>query len=211
MLKLIYNRLFAYKITIMKNTIIILTSLLLFTFLDAVGQNKEFNLIALDSTWGQEVLRFPARNMDYVGVGEVRFPPNRGWIQPKHPNFWSYTYAWSIQVNRKIKAKELTLNLVKYFNSLNRIEMDDTSNPKKTKARVTKVKKKKSVTFFEGKVTIYDRFATKKMLILNVKIESHFCKKSQKTVLLFKFSPKDFKHKTWQMLNKIELKKEVLQ
>jgi len=36
-----------------------------FTF----GQNNEFNLIKLDSTWGQEVLRFPARDMDYIGVG----------------------------------------------------------------------------------------------------------------------------------------------
>ena len=52
------------------------------------GQKNEFNLIKLDTAWGQEVLRFPARNMNYKGVGEVRFPP-KGWINPKHPNFWS--------------------------------------------------------------------------------------------------------------------------
>lgn len=173
-------------------------------------QKSEFNLIELDSTWGQEVLRFPARNINYIGVGEVRFPP-KGWKQPKHPNFWSYTYAWSINVNKEIKAKELVINLVKYFNSLNRIEVDDIKNPNKSSATVIKIKRRKSVTFFEGKVTIYDRFATKKTLVLNVKIESHFCKKSEKTVLLFKFSPKEFYHITWKMLNKIELKKEVLQ
>lgn len=169
------------------------------------GQNNEFNLIKLDSTWGQEVLRFPARNMDYIGVGEVRFPPNRGWIKPAHPNFWSYTYAWSINVNRKIQAKELASDLVKYFNSLNRIEMDDTTNPQKSTATVIKTKRRKSITYYKGKVTIYDRFATKKMIVLNVKIESNFCKKAQKTVLLFKFSPKEFSHKTWETLNSIKL------
>ncbi len=195
----------------MKNKIIILISIVLFFSINTFAQKNEFNLIELDSTWGQEVLRFPARNMDYIGVGEVRFPPNRGWIKPEHPNFWSYTYAWSINVNRKIKAKELALDLVKYFNSLNRIEMDDINNPDKSSATVIKIKKRKSVTFFKGKVTIYDRFATKKTLVLNVKIESHFCKKLKKTVLLFKFSPKEFSHKTWKMLNKIELRKEILQ
>ena len=43
------------------------------------------------------------------------------------------------------------------------------------------------------------------MLVLNVKIESHFCEKSQKTVLLFTFSPKEFNHKTWEMLDEIKL------
>jgi hypothetical protein len=38
-------------------------------------QKNEFNLIKLDSTWGKEVICFPAKDMDYIGVGEVRFPP----------------------------------------------------------------------------------------------------------------------------------------
>ena len=88
----------------MKN--ILLVILLLFCSITIFGQKGEFNLIALDSTWGQEVIRFPARHMDYVGVDEVRFPPKRGWIQPKHDFFWSYTYAWSIGVTRKPPVKE---------------------------------------------------------------------------------------------------------
>lgn len=185
----------------MKKTLCIIS--IFFTVI-SFSQKNEFNLIQLDSTWGQEVLRFPARNMNYIGVGEVRFPP-KGWIKPEHKNFWSYTYAWKINVNRKIKAKELTSNLVKYFNSLNNIDMKDVDNLKYTTAKVTKIKRKKTITFFKGIVTIYDRFATNKMLVLNVKIESNFIEKSQKTVLLFKFSPKDFHHKTWEMLDKIEL------
>ena len=168
------------------------------------GQKNEFNLIQLDSTWGQEVLRFPARNMDYKGVGEVRFPP-KGWINQEHKNFWSYMYAWSINVDREIIEKELELDLVKYFNSLNKVEMDDRKNQRYTSASVTKVKLKNSTTLFTGKVHIFDRFATNKSITLNVLIESHYCKQKKRTILLFKFSPKGFKHKTWEMLEKVKL------
>ena len=168
-------------------------------------KRDEFSLIALNSTWGQEVLRFPARHMDYTGVGEVRFPPKRGWIQPKNDFFWSYTYAWSINVNIEILKKELEIDLVKYFNSLNRIDMNATTDEKYSYAKVTKIKKEESITYFKGSVKIFDRFATKKMIILNILIESNYCKNKKKTILLFKFSPKDFNHTTWKTLNKIKL------
>ncbi|OSY88543.1 hypothetical protein WH52_07290 [Tenacibaculum holothuriorum] len=167
-------------------------------------KKDKFNLIDLDSTWGKEALRFPARNMNYRGTGEVRFPP-KGWIKPKHDNFWSYTYAWSINIDREIPEKELEIDLVKYFNSLNRINMNDVENKHYSSATVTKTKQNKSTIFYKGKVNIYDRFATKKMIALNILIESYYCKEKQKTVILFKFSPKDFNHKTWGMLGKIKL------
>ena len=179
--------------------------MLLFCSIFTFGQNNEFNLIKLDSSWGQEVLRFPARHMDYIGVGEVRFPPKRGWIQPKHDFFWSYTYAWSINVNRKIPTKELETDLVKYFNSLNKIRMDSLTDKRYSSAKVIKIKTEKRITFYKGSVKIFDRFATNKMISLNVLIESNYCEKEKKTVLLFKFSPKEFTHKTWQTLNDIKL------
>jgi len=190
----------------MKKSIVLFTLLLSSIF--SFGQGNEFNLIQLDSTWGQEVLRFPARYMNYKGVGEVRFPP-KGWIQPEHKNFWSYIYAWDINVNREILEKELALDLVKYFNSLNNVDMDNRKNKRYTSATVTKTNIKKSTTYFKGKVKIFDRFATNKRITLNVKIESHHCKKKKRTVLLFKFSPKDFNLKTWEMLEKVKLLSDV--
>ena len=123
-----------------KTTIILFLLFSVFVF----GQKNEFNLIKLDSTWGQEVLRFPARDMDYIGVGEVRFPP-KGWIQPEHTFFWSYTYAWSINVNRKIPAEELAADLVKYFNSLNKVDVNDTTDKRKATASVIKIKRKHKI------------------------------------------------------------------
>ena len=186
----------------MKKKMLIFILLLssIFTF----GQKNEFNLIKLDTTWGQEVLRFPARNINYVGVGEIRFPPE-GWIKPEHTFFWSYTYAWSINLNRKVTTKELASNLVKYFDSLNKVPLNNKTDKRKATATIIKTNKKKSTTFFTGKVATYDRFATNKRFVLNVKIESHFYKKEKKTVILFTFSPKEFSHEVWETLDKIEL------
>lgn len=188
----------------MKNKIILLISIVLFCSIFTFGQKNEFNLIKLDSTWGQEVLRFPARNIDYIGVGEVRFPP-KGWINPAHTFFWSYTYSWKVNLNRKVTAKELAGNLEKYFNDLNNIELKDKINKNLANATIDKVRTKKSTTFFEGFIKTFDRFATNKRFTLNVKIESHFCEKAKRTVILFTFSPKNFEHNVWETLDKIEL------
>ena len=174
----------------------------------AFGQKNEFNLIELDSTWGKEVFRFPSRNMDYQGVGEVRFPP-KGWRNPAHDNFWSYTYAWSIDLYNEITEKELALDLVKYFNSLNGIDMNDTKNSDYSSATISKIERKNTTIFFKGTVNIFDRFATNKRIELKVLIESHYCVKSRTTALLFKFSPKEFEHNTWEMLEEIKLFSEV--
>ncbi|TMM29820.1 hypothetical protein FDT66_08070 [Polaribacter aestuariivivens] len=188
----------------MKTKIITVLSVVLFYSVDVLGQKNEFNLIKLDSTWGQEVIYFPAREINYVGVGDIRFPPE-GWIKPEHTFFWSYTYAWKIDLNRKITTKELASALVKYFNSLNKVDINDKADKRKATATIKEIKKKKSTTFFEGKVDTYDRFATNKRFILNVKIESHLCKKTQKTTILFTFSPKNYKHEVWKTLDDIEL------
>lgn len=183
--------------------------LFLFSVVSALGQNVETeNLIKLDSTWGKEVFPFPinfAKNINYEGIAEVRFPP-KGWRNPEHPFFWSYTFVWKINLNRKITAKELTLDLETYFDGLNDVREDNNIDQQAT-ATITKIKEDKLTSFFEGKVDTFDHFATNKRFVLNVKIESRFCETTQKTVILFKFSPKDFEHKVWENLNDIELVK----
>jgi hypothetical protein len=98
---------------------------------------------------------------------------------------------------------------VKYFNSLNKYALKDSTDNRYSSAKVTKTKKEKATTFFKGYLKIFDRFATNKMTTLNVLIENYYCKKEQKTVILFKFSPKEFKHKTGGMLEKTKLHKNV--
>jgi hypothetical protein len=179
----------------------------LFQVFITIGQERiEENLIKLDSTWGKEMFPFPirfAKNINYTGIAEVRFPP-KGWRTPEDVFFWSYTYAWSINLDEKITARTLASDLEKYFDGLNDVRENNNTEQKAT-ATITKIKRKKSVTFFEGKVATYDHFATNKRFVLKVKIESYYCEKQKKTVILFKFSPKAFHHEVWKTLNKIVL------
>ncbi|PQJ76735.1 hypothetical protein [Polaribacter glomeratus] len=190
----------------MKKAFLIITLFCSF-FLSAQETEKE-NLIKLDSTWGKEVFPFPirfAQEINYTGLAEVRFPP-KGWRTPEHIFFWSYTYAWSINYDKNMTENQLASDLEKYFDGLNSVSETNNLNQKAT-ATIVKTITEKTITFFEGKVATYDHFATSKRFVLNVKIASHFCEKTQKTLLLFKFSPKEFTHKVWQTLNEIELEK----
>lgn len=162
---------------------------------------EKASLIKLDSTWGKEIFPFPinfAKAIPYQGFEEARFPP-KGWSNEKHPNFWSYTFAWSINLKNQITVNELQENLKLYFDGLSN------QTKFKTSTNFTLVEKENNRQFFKGNLTIFDNFRTKKPLLLNVTIESFFCKKDEKSTILFKFSPKKFTHRTWQMLNNITL------
>ena len=94
--------------------IIILFLLTVLHFSNSFSQEiKQENFIKLDSTWGKEMFPFPirfAKNINYTGIAEVRFPP-KGWRNPEDIFFWTYTYAWSININEKIIAKTLATDL----------------------------------------------------------------------------------------------------
>ena len=170
-------------------------------------KEKVKSLIDLDESWGKEVFPFPipfAQDIQYGGIAEVRFPP-KGWRDPKHPFFWSYTYVWDIEGKQEMDSKELSDNLVKYFDGLNGAKDEIT----KTYASIIKIGQEDSITFFAGDVDIYDRFATHERITLNVLIESSYCPKRKRTRILFKFSPKELSHKTWKTLKTIRLADEL--
>ncbi len=165
------------------------------------------SIFNLDSSWGKEIFPFPirfAKNIDYQGFAEVRFPP-KGWRDPNHENFWSYVYTWKINLNRKVTTEELTSDLQKYFDGLNNIEYNQELNTYKAHATLNKTKSLDNIDFYKGEIRTYDRFATNKALNLKVRIENTYCKEKQQNTILFKFSPKNFNHKTWKLLNDINL------
>ncbi|WP_417785483.1 hypothetical protein [Tenacibaculum sp.] len=188
----------------MKNNFIALAYLLFLCSINLYGQEtKEVNLINLDSSWEKEIFKFPisfAPSINYQGYEEARFPPI-GWSSVHHPNFWSYTFAWSIDKKSQITTNDLETDLQKYFDGLMKVHTSKELKEHKTVALFIK----KERTLFVGKIKTYDRFTTKKPISLNVLVESHFCKKQEKLILLFKFSPKDFTHQTWEMLDRITL------
>jgi len=180
----------------------------LFSCIVTFGQKqKEVNLIQVDSTWGKEVFKFPipfANDIQYEGAVEVRFPP-KGWRDPNHSNFWLYAYAWKVNLNRSVNAKELASNLEKYFDGLNGVGVLKHMDEHKASANIVETKSNKRSSFFYGDIKTYDRFATNESIILHVLIESYYCKKEKETTILFKFSPKEPEHKVWEMLKRITI------
>ncbi len=65
------------------------------------------------------------------------------------------------------------------------------------------------ISKFSGTVNIYDSFVTKRPLLLNVRVEKQNCEQNNKTIILFRFSPKEFDNVIWNTLEKIKIQKSI--
>lgn len=187
---------------------IIIISILLNCSIYSFGQQKEeINLIQADSTWGKEIIQIPfwfAQEIKFNGHEDIRFA--KGWEKIDSTGFWTYVFAWDINLNTKPTTKFFEDNLKLYFDGLMKVVNEDTLLIiPKTKALFIEKERKKEITTFTGILEIYDAFTTKKMIKLNVTIESYYCKKTKTFIPLFRFSPKDFNHEAWKMLNQVRL------
>ena len=181
----------------MKN---ILTIILLFScFILLPGQEKEhLYFLETDSTWRKELFLFPinfAQDINYKGVEDARFPT--GWEKQDSPNFWSYAFAWNIEHSEKISETELEADLQKYFNGLMRWQ--------ETSVEILKKAETTNTVSYTGKVKTKDAFFTKEPMTLNVLIEKIYCAEKKKSVILFRFSPKQFGADVWQKLEEVKL------
>lgn len=187
--------------------IVLVTMLMLYAFILVGQQHEEVRLIDLDSTWGKEIFPFPirfAQNINYEGVEEARFPPE-GWRDENHQNFWSYAFAWDINLDKKITEAELASDLEKYFDGLVGEGFIKDHEKYKASALFIEVENEDTYSLFKGKIKTYDGFTTKKGITLNALVNSHYCKKEGRSVLLFRFSPKAFTHDVWKTLEKVKL------
>lgn len=168
---------------------------------------KKIDLIEADKTWGKEIIKVPfwfAPEINYKGFEDIRFA--KGWENIESDGFWVLAFAWDINLKTKPTEKFFEESLKLYFDGLMKVvnENKDITIPK-TKALFAKSETKKETTYFTGIVKTYDAFTTKKIINLYVSIEIYYCKKTNNYIPLFKFSPKEFTHKTWETLNEIKL------
>lgn len=192
--------------------IIIIISLLLSCSFYSFGQQKEeINLLLADSTWGKEIIQIPfwfAPEINYKGHEDIRFA--KGWADINSACFWTYVFAWDINLKTKPTPNFFEDNLKLYFDGLMKVVNEDTlMTIPKTKASIIEKEQKKDLTTFTGTIEIYDAFTTKKMITLHVTIESVYCKKTKTFIPLLKFSPQDFKHIAWEMLNQVTLRDSI--
>ncbi len=174
----------------------------------SVPKKKDLDLLETDSTWGKEIFHFPlsfAPEINFEGFEDARFPP--GWGKIESNEFWSYTFAWSINLNKEPTTSELEVNLQMYFDGLmNVVNKDKEVAIPKTSAIFHEKEKIGNNASFVGVVHIYDAFKTKKTITLNVSVEKNFCEQKNKSIILFRFSPKEFGDDIWQKLNKVKLR-----
>lgn len=132
-----------------------------------------------------------ARDIDYQGVEDARFP--RGWEEQDSPNFWSYAYAWNLENSGDVTEADLEESLQKYFVGLmgweeTSVQLSTTNN-----------------TVFTGVVKTMDAFFTKEPMDLNVLVEKTYCEEKNKSIILFRFSPKGFEANVWNKLKEVQL------
>ena len=191
---------------------IIIISILLSCWTYSFGQQKgEINLLLADSTWRREIIQIPfwfALEINYHGHEDIRFA--KGWEDINSAGFWTYVFAWDINLMTKPTTKFFEDNLKLYFDGLMKVVNEDTLlTIPKTKAHFIEKEQKNEMTTFTGTLETYDAFTTKKMITLHVTIESYYCKKTKTYLPLCRFSPKDFKHKAWEMLNGVTLRDDI--
>ncbi len=185
---------------------------LVFVGMGLFGQEAEpDNILKTDTMWGSEFFTFPisfAPEIEFIGYEEAVFP--RGWSSVESPEFWSYVFAWSIEMDAVQSAKELEGNLKIYFDGLTQgvnKQKDFVVPP--TQVKLKKMKGSNSEGSFAGSLVIHDSFTTEAPLTLNVEIDQYQCESTKKSVLIFRFSPREFDHEFWEKLREIGLDGDV--
>lgn len=167
-----------------------------------------FGVIEAPEDWGKESFELPldfAPNVDFVGNAEIRFSP--GWDDSSGPQFWTYTFAWYFDIDKKHNNKELSELLEGYFTGLSRSTANnnglDSGNVVKATATFNHGPFSDSVHNFLGSVEFYDTFFSNKPIKLNVKAKEVYCPELKKQLIIFQFSPKPFGNDIWTIFDSV--------
>lgn len=64
---------------------------------------------------------------------------------------------------------------------------------------------KDAVNFYKGSIYLFEGRYTQKMMTLYMQAEQHYCKKEDKAIIVFRFSPQLFEEAIWKSLKKVKL------
>lgn len=181
----------------MKSTIISIIFLLKVTF--TIGQTTDdFQIVVADSTWTREIITFPiewAPKVTLKGFQELRFAPKRS--NPKSDEFWTLVMSWKIQSDSLLSLDSIKVNLKSYFDGLMKPNHWAETFPEPKISQVSN--NQLTMTFFDG-------FYTGKIIFINILVYRLWCKKTKRSIVVLKLSPKAFTHHIWQRLETIQIK-----
>ncbi|MGH1386396.1 serine hydrolase [Kordia sp.] len=168
-----------------------------------LGVTYSTDLLQTEDTWGKELFAIPlhfAKDIELKGFEDARFP--KGWNDTKSPYFWTYAFAWKVNINHTLKVSEVTEYIKKYYDGL----LEGVNKEKDLVLPETTVEiTKNDDGNFVGKATIYDTFITRKPLVLYFHVEQKLCPKKNKSILVFRISPKKEHHTVWNDLKAIKI------
>ncbi|WP_040248938.1 hypothetical protein [Psychroserpens mesophilus] len=188
---------------------IIISLFLIATLITNAQETDQLHIILVDSSWGKEIIKFPidwAPKLTLEGFEELHFAPQ--WSNEEHEEFWSLVMAWKVKTISEIPLYELEFNLIHYFDGLMKpnhwanefpIPLAEFSHPVTTTNGFR----------FAGKLTFFDGFHTGKIIKINFLGHLISCKQTKESVIVFKFSPKNYNEPIWDKLNKISVIKEI--
>lgn len=170
-----------------------------------------WSILEMEETWGMEIFHFPlrfAKEINYTGIEEARFPP-KGWADTTSNYFWTYLFAWEINIDSELTVEELEADLILYYDGLmNSMDRDETIDSNITTAALQK-QNTVNGTQFIGKVKTFDAFTTHQSIVLNIIIDYNYCKQEKTTQLLFMLSPEPFESDVWTELKTAKFRKEI--
>ena len=146
-----------------------------------------------------------APDIAYQGIEDARFPV--GWSKKDSSTFWSYVFAWHIEGTTLITEKDLESNLQIYFDGLmNAVNRDTSIEVPGTTALFLPKENTGKTRQFVGKVRVFNAFHTKKMMTLNVQTEVFYCADKKTSVILYRFSPKEFGSAVWEKISAVKFR-----
>lgn len=158
-----------------------------------------------ENTWGKEILKFPlgfAREIPYEGYADVRF--HKDWSKENKAGFWSYLFAWHVKGNQNPTLKELETYMKYYYDGL-----VDGKRPDRPESIILFLKSNSKDIDYVGKMSLFDRFTTNKVIILHMIVKTFYCKENDTSNIVFQISPKPFEHKIWEELKSVKLRDDI--
>jgi hypothetical protein len=157
--------------------------------------------------WNSETINFPlgfAPAIDFVGYEEVRFAP--GWSDKTSEQFWAYHFTWFIEKHHPMTEDRLSELLNKYYDGLMQLVLNNASD-----AAAAMVPDETISIFiqtqegFSGKVRVFDAFFSKDYMMLYVKVREKFCNNTNRQIISFDITPRNFKDDLWTLFQSVEV------
>ena len=170
-------------------------------------EHEDLYILEADSTWLKEVIKFPlgfAQEINYEGYEDLRFA--KYWSKPEGSEFFTYVFVWNINLVEAPSVEMIETNMKLYYDGLMKaVNKDKDFDVPKTVVAFDQLENDSKLPKFRGIMKVYDSFFTKKIINLNVTVETIYCKEQKKYVLLFRVSTLDFKDAVWNKLNTVKL------